>query len=100
MIEELLKPETMNNEPSIRKRRANGASRRLRRIEDRLDIILSEVIHLHIRLSRLERQRHESLIDSTINRLHISAIRMKKMAEREYQAIYELYGVLGKEANL
>ena len=93
MIEELLKPETMNNEPSIRKHRANGASRRLRRIEDKLDIILSEMSRLHIRLLKLERLRQENLIDSAINRLYASTIRMKKMSEKEYQAIYEIYGV-------
>lgn len=66
------------------------------RIEDRLDLILSEVIRLHIRQSKLERLRQESLMDSGINRIHASAIRMKKMAEKEYQTISELYGA-GKE---
>lgn len=69
-----------------------GIISRLHRMEDRLDIILSEVSRLHIRLSKLERYRQESHIDSAINRIHASAIRMKKMAEKEYQAISELYG--------
>lgn len=72
--------------------RQSGNARRLRRMEDKLDIILSDLNRVHARLLAIERQQREDFTDATINRLHASAVRMKEMADNELQAIKERYG--------
>ena len=74
-------------------RRPNGTTRRLRRMEDKLDIILSDLTRIHSRLLTVERQQREQFMDATINTLHASAIRM--MAYKELQAVTERYGTPG-----
>lgn len=76
-------------------RRPNGTTRRLRRMEDKLDIILSDLTRIHSRLLTVERQQREQFMDATINTLHASAIRMKEMADKELQAVKERYGTPG-----
>ena len=76
-------------------RRPNGTARRLRRMEDKLDIILSDLNRIQARLLTVERQQREQFMDATINTLHASAIRMKEMADKELQAVTERYGTPG-----
>lgn len=76
-------------------RRPNGTARRLRRMEDKLDIILSDLNRIQARLLTVERQQREQFMDATINTLHASAIRMKEMADKELQAVKERYGTSG-----
>lgn len=72
--------------------RQSGNARRLRRMEDKLDIILSDLSRIHTRLLTIEKQQREDFVDTTISRLHASAVRMKEMADNELQAIKERYG--------
>ena len=64
-------------------------------MEDKLDIILSDLTRIHSRLLTVERQQREQFMDATINTLHASAIRMKEMAYKELQAVTERYGTPG-----
>lgn len=75
--------------------RQNGTARRLRRIEDKLDIILSDFSRIHALLLTIERQQREEFTDETINRLQGAARRMEEMAVRELQAVRERYGKEG-----
>lgn len=76
-------------------RRHNGTCRRLRRMEDKLDIILSDLNRINARLLIMERQQREQFMDATINTLHASAVRMKELADKELQAVRERYGTPG-----
>ena len=76
-------------------RRPNGITRRLRRMEDKLDMILFDLTRIHSRLLTVERQQREQFMDATINTLHASAIRMKEMADKDLQAVKERYGTPG-----
>lgn len=64
-------------------RRPNGTARRLRRMEDKLDIVLSDLNHITSRLLIVERQQRENFTNANLNRLHASALRMKEITERE-----------------
>lgn len=75
--------------------RPNRYGRRLRRMEDKLDIILSDLNRIHARLLAIELQQREEFTDVTINRLQASAHRMKDMADKELQAVRERYGTPG-----
>ena len=81
-----------------RNRRPNGTARRLRRIEEKLDIIISGFNHLHTRINGLQARIEfykESGMDEAITRLHASAHRMKEMADKELQAVRDRYGESG-----
>lgn len=78
-------------------RRPDGTTRRLR-LEDKIDIILSDLNRIHTRLNWLQSQinsRNELEMDVAINRLNLSAQRMKEMADKELQAVRERYGTPG-----
>lgn len=81
-----------------RNHRPDRDARRLRRMEDKLDIILSDLNRIHTRLNWLQSQinsRNELEMDVAINRLNLSAQRMKEMADKELQAVRERYGTPG-----
>lgn len=69
--------------------------RRHRRMEDKLDIILSDLNRIHARLLTIERQQREEFTDATINKLQTTAHQMKEMADKELQAVRERYGTPG-----
>lgn len=73
-------------------RRPSRTARRLRGIEERLDIIICGINRINSRLLTVERQQREDFRDVTIKRLKASAIRMKEMADKERQAVKERYG--------
>lgn len=73
-------------------RRPNGTARRLRRMEDKLDIILSDLNRIQARLLTVERQQREQFMDATISRLHAAAQSLKATADKELQAVRERYG--------
>lgn len=80
------------------KHRPGRNGRRLRCMEDKLDIILSDLNRIHTRLNWLQSQinsRNELEMDVAINRLNLSAHRMKEMADKELQAVRERYGTPG-----
>ena len=70
----------------------DGTGRRLSRIEDKLDTILSDLDRIHTRMLIMERQQRGEFIDAAINRLHASAVRLKETADKELQIIKERYG--------
>lgn len=76
-------------------RRHNGTGRRLRRMEDKLDLILSDLNRINALLLIVERQQREQFMDATINTLHASAVRMKELADKELQVVRERYGTPG-----
>lgn len=81
-----------------RNHRPDRNARRLRRMEDKLDIILSGLNRIHTRLNWLQSQinsRNELEMDVAINRLNLSAQRMKETADKELQAVRERYGTPG-----
>lgn len=81
-----------------RNHRPNHTARRLRRMEDKLDIILCDLNRIHTRLNWLQSQinsRNELEMDVAINRLNLSAKTMKDMAEKELQEVRERYGTPG-----
>lgn len=81
-----------------RNHRPSRTDRRLRRMEDKLDIILSDLNRIHTRLNWLQSQinsRNELEMDVAINRLNLSVQRMKEMADKELQAVRERYGTPG-----
>lgn len=81
-----------------RNHRPNGTTRRLRRLEDKLDIILSDLNRIYTRINWLQSQinsRNELEMDVAINRLNLSVQRMKEMADKELQAVRERYGTPG-----
>lgn len=73
-------------------RRPSRTARRLRGIEERLDIIICGINRINAKLLTVERQQREQFTDATINNLHVSALRMKEMADKERQAVKERYG--------
>lgn len=76
-------------------RRPNGTTRRLRRLEDKLDIILSDLNRIHTRLNWLQSQinsRNELEMNSAINRLKLAADTLKETADKELKAVKERYG--------
>ena len=76
-------------------RRPNGTTRRLRRMEEKLDIILCDLNRMHARMNWLQSQidsRNELEMDSAINRLRFSAMSLKELAEEEAKRIKERYG--------
>ena len=81
-----------------RNHRPNGTTRRLRRLEDKLDIILSDLNRIHTRLNWLQSQinaRNELEMDLAINRLRLSANSLKETAANELQSVKERYGTPG-----
>ncbi len=75
-----------------RNHRPGRITRRLRRMEDKLDIVLSDLNRVHARLLTIVRQQREDFTDATINKLQASAHQMKDMAGKELQAVRERYG--------
>lgn len=76
-------------------RRPNGITRRLRRMEDKLDVILSDLNRIHARLLTIERQQREEFADEAINKLQAAAHCMNAMAEKELQSVNKRYGTPG-----
>lgn len=77
-----------------RNHRPNRTDRRLRRMEDKLDIILCDLNRIHTRMNWLQSQidsRNELEMDLVINRLQLAADRMKKTADKELQAVRQRY---------
>ena len=73
----------------------NRTARRLRRIEDKLDIILCDLNRIHTRMNWIQSQidsRNELEMDSAISRLKLAADSLKETADKELQAIRERYG--------
>lgn len=75
--------------------RPSRNDRRLRRMEDKLDIILSDLNRIHARLLTVECQQREDFTDAIINRLHTAAQRAKEIADKELQAVEKRYGAPG-----
>lgn len=74
-------------------RRPNGITRRLRRMEDKLDILICDLNRIHVRLLAMEQNQREKPLDDAINTLWQQAKRMRELAEQERQAIKERYGL-------
>ncbi len=78
-----------------RNHRPNRTDRRLRRMEDKLDIILCDLNRIHARMNWLQSQidsRNELEMDSAINRLKLAADTLKETADKELKAVKERYG--------
>ena len=73
--------------------RPNGITRRLRRMEDKLDILICDLNCINVRLLAMEQNQREKSLDDAINTLWQQAKRMKELAEQERQAIKERYGL-------
>ena len=73
-------------------RRPGRTARRLRGIEERLDIIICGINRINARLLNVERQQREEFTDATIGRLHAAAVRMREAAGMELQATIGRYG--------
>lgn len=76
-------------------RRPNGTTRHLRRIEDKLDTIISYLARINARMNWLQLQidsRNEIEMDSAIDRLRLSAMSLKELAEEEAKQVRERYG--------
>lgn len=81
-----------------RNHRPNHTARRLRRMEDKLDIILCDLNRIHTRLNWLQLQinsRNELEMNSAINRLKLAADTLKETADKELKAVKERYGTTG-----
>lgn len=76
-------------------RRRSGTTRRLRRLEDKLNIALSDLNRIYARLLTIEQQQREEFTDATINKLQAAAQQMKDMADKELQTERERYGTPG-----
>lgn len=74
-------------------RRPNGITRRLRRMEDKLDILICDLNRINVRLLAMEQNQREKPLDDAINTLWQQAKRMRILAEQERQAIKERYGL-------
>ena len=74
-------------------KKSNRLSRKLSRIEDKLDIILSDLSRINIRLLAIEQIQKGVIMDDTINRLHESAKRMTEMAEMENMNLKRQFGI-------
>lgn len=73
--------------------RPNGTSRRLRRMEDKLDILVCDLNRINVRLLAMEQNQREKPLDDAINTLLQQAKRMRELADREREAIKERYGL-------
>lgn len=73
--------------------RPNGTSRRLRRMEDKLDILICDLNRINVRLLAMEQNQREKPLDDAINTLQQQAKRMRELADREREAIKERYGL-------
>lgn len=83
---------------SNRNRRPNGTARRLRRMEDQLEVILCDLNRLHARMNWIQEQiksRNDLEMDLAVNRLRLSAKTLKELADTELQAVKERYGKSG-----
>lgn len=78
-----------------RNHRPGRNARRLRRMEDKLDIILSDLNRIHAQLVTIERQQRDEFTDATINKLQTAAHQMKEMTDKELLAVREHYGKTG-----
>ncbi|MDE7465298.1 MAG: hypothetical protein K2M59_02560 [Muribaculaceae bacterium] len=79
-------------------RRLNGITQRLRRMEDKLDVILSDLTRIHGRMNWLQSQinsRNELEMDSAIERLRLLAMNLKELAEEEATRVEICYGTPG-----
>lgn len=74
-------------------KRSIGLNRKLSRIEEKLDIILSDLTRINVRLLAIEQNQKGIIMDETINRLHESAKRMKEMAEMENMNLKRQFGI-------
>ena len=74
-------------------RRPNGITRRLRRMEDKLDILICDLNRINVRLLAMEQNQREKPLDDAINTLWQQAKRMRELAEQERQAIKKRYGL-------
>lgn len=74
-------------------RRPNGITRRLRRMEDKLDILICDLNRINVRLLTMEQNQREKPLDDAINTLWQQAKRMRELAEQERKAIKERYGL-------
>lgn len=78
-----------------RNHRPNRTARRLRRMEDKLDIIICDLNRIHTRMNWLQSQidsRNEMEMDSAINRLKLAADSLRETADKELKATIERYG--------
>lgn len=76
--------------------RHNSITCRLCRVEDKLGVILSDLNCLHKRMNGLQSQidsRNELEMDLAINRLRLSAMSLKELADEESRRIKERYRV-------
>lgn len=83
---------------SNRNRRPNGIARRLRRMEDQLEVILCDLNRLHARMNWIQsliKSRNDMEMDLAVNRLRLSAKTLKELADTELQAVKERYGESG-----
>lgn len=74
-------------------RRPNGITRRLRRMEDKLDILICDLNRINVRLLAMEQNQREKPLDDAINTLWQQAKKMRELAEQEHQAIKDRYGL-------
>lgn len=78
------------------KRHNNRVERRIRRMEDKLDIImcdLERVIHIVSGERYVRQRRQEMETDLALARMKASAERLKDMAEKEAKRVQERYGM-------
>ena len=61
-------------------RRPNGITRRLRRMEDKLDILICDLNRINVRLLAMEQNQREKPLDDAINTLWQQAKRMRELA--------------------
>ena len=71
----------------------NGITRRLRRMEDKLDILICDINRINVNLLAMEQNQREKPLDDAINSLWQQAKRMRELAEQERRAIKERYGL-------
>ena len=79
----------------IKKHRPNSITRRLRRMEDKLDVILFNIKRLNTLpslIEKIERQQREDYTDELITKLRDVTQSAKDMAEKEAEELRKLYG--------
>ena len=79
----------------IKKHRPNSITRRLRRMEDKLDVILFNIKRLNTLpslIEKIERQQREDYTDELITKLRAVTQSAKDMAEKEAEELRKLYG--------
>lgn len=74
-------------------KRSNRLTRKLSKIEDKLDTLLSDLTRINIRLLAIEQIQKGAIMDETINKLHESAQRMREMASIENETVKKLLGL-------